>query len=1209
MANRSWWVQTENQILGPISSARLRQLAAHRTIDPDTLISHDQVHWLPARKLRGLFPETGESAASLSAPDNPGRVEGSAQPRRKESKQRQDATTLKFDRLLPLIRLRRSFWKSEVLALYDSHLIHGVRFFTEFPLTEEMCQPSGEDALTGLCHRVRRINYEDVENVREHVPTGDQIRSHVFDFKGPHKGLKFSLISDQVGHVRAHLTKRLRDRYQWRQGRWSSWNPGVPPKKPVGQGDRDSSRRAPAAGETVKQPSRSAGLGWTFKVIGVLYWVATLSPLFNVVYQSLNPSGQSTPDLYIGMLLWLPVPLLIYAGYQLCQKPFCPVAARNDRRQPILFLRPFADDARISLQPGGTIAMFAGLRGSRHGIFHAGWEDSTGTVDIVNTLLAASPVRLFRMVFDCDVATSEETLVRFFEQHGPVNAIGKPGENLTTPGARRKYVSDASWQEHVLQMLSESQAIVIQPGRSEGVLWELKHIRQRVSPERVLLCLVSFWRQPQVYEEMAQHIQQAMGVRLPRVVPFLRMPAFIYFRGNWNPQLQPVSYKCPLLWPLTLNAVDLDYSLRPFLKGVNGGSRGEPRPPKWADGHRAATAKFASVFVALAVILLPTWGIERGTRLTQRWAIGSPADVLLDGPWTTLQGNAMPYSLSIPELIQENNGFEYDFRSQDNLLFVTVHATAVPESVSNIGEARVQAYQTGNLTTEARLESTTSVKVDGVEWTEACLLYRRNSDGRLLREKTRACSDDRGAVSITTTEAADGDVSYAQVTEKILASVKLAPKPDPQDSLLNGPWITVRGSTIPYSLSVPECLVKVEESGGIEHAFNSPDRKLNANVLTMTTREDASGHTGEGLVQVLRDSRIYEEIRIESTNVMELDGVTWMETRLVSRMPDLPVLLRSKVLFHSDDRGTVIITTTEPAAGDVSYARVTEKILASVTLEKSDSIDSRLVGLWESTNAPVRITQEFTQEGESKISFSGTTVVGSYKLDGDNVDWRSGVMNVKAKVRFFSPTEMELSNEAGQTVRYRKQVEESDNGTSITLDGPTDLLKLIDLRRDVVAGKWKLEGGTLITGSLPHDRLDIPVEVPAEYRLTVVAQCASHREALQLGLVAGSRQVLAILDGWGKTSTCLHQIDRTDGVQFPHHRGPVLRDGVPNLIICEVRANHITLDCNGVRVIDWTGDFRRFSIDSDWKVRNDRHLFIGSWDTPFVISKLELSPL
>lgn len=1207
MANRSWWVQTENQILGPMPPARLRQLAAHRTIDPDTLISHDQVHWLPARKLRGLFPETGESAASSPAPDNPGRAEGSAQARRKESKERQDATTLKFDRLLPLIRLRRSFWKSEVLALYDSHLIHGVRFFTEFPLTEEMCQPSGEDALTGLCHRVRRINYEDVENVREHVPTGDQIRSHVFDFKGRHKRLKFSLISDQVGHVRAYLTHRLRDRYQWRKGSWSSWNPGVPPKKPFGQGDGNSARRAPAEGETVKQPFRSARLGWTLKVIGVLYWVATLSPLFNVVYQSLNPSGHETPNYFIGLFLWLPVPLLIYAGYQLCQMPFFPEAGRADRRQPILFLRPFADDARISLQPGGTIAMFAGLRGSRHGIFHAGWEDSTGTVDIVNTLLAASPVRLIRMVFDCDVATSEETLVRFFEQHGPVNAIGKPGENLTTPGARRKYVSDASWQEHVLQMLSESQAIVIQPGRSEGVLWELKHIRQRVSPERVLLCLVSFWRQPQVYEEMAQHIQQAMGVRLPRVVPFLRMPAFIYFRGNWNPQLQPVSYKCPLLWPLTLNAVDLDYSLRPFLKGVNGGSRGEPRPPKWTEGHRAAAAKFASVFVALAVILLPTWGIERGTRLTQRWAIGSPADVLLDGPWTTLQGNAMPYSLSIPELIQESNAFEYDFRSQDNLLFVTVHATAVPESVSNIGEARVQAYQTGNLTTEARLESTTSVKVDGVEWTEACLLYRRNSDGRLLREKTRACSDDRGTVAITTTEAADGDVSYAQVTEKILASVKLAPRPDPEDSLLNGPWITVRGSTLPYSLTIPESLGKLELQSGIEYAAQSSDKKLIVTVAAKTTRTDVP-NWGEARIQELNTNSRLSEIRLESTKPVMMDGIEWMEARLVARHND-GTLLREKSLFHSDDRGTVIIATTEPAEGDVSYARVTQKILASLKLEALEGIDSRLVGLWESTNAPVRITQEFTQEGESKISFSGTTVVGAYKLDGDNIDWRSGVMNVKARVRFFSPTEMELSNEAGQTVRYRKQVKESGNGTSITLEGATDLLKLIDLRRDVVAGNWKLEGGTLITGSLPHDRLDIPVEVPAEYRLTVVAQCASHREAFQLGLVAGSRQVLAILDGWARTSTCLHQIDRTDGVQFPHHRGPVLRDGVPNLIICEVRANHITLDCNGVRVIDWTGDFRRFSIESDWKVRNDKHLFIGSWDTPFVISKLELSPL
>jgi hypothetical protein len=81
--------------------------------------------------------------------------------------------------------------------------------------------------------------------------------------------------------------------------------------------------------------------------------------------------------------------------------------------------------------------------------------------------------------------------------------------------------------------------------------------------------------------------------------------------------------------------------------------------------------------------------------------------------------------------------------------------------------------------------------------------------------------------------------------------------------------------------------------------------------------------------------------------------------------------------------------------------------------------DDRLVGKWVSVGTPTRITQEFSKDGESKITFSGTTHLGTYKFNGDEIDWRSGSTTAKCKVRFNSSIEMVLSNEAG-TVKYRK---------------------------------------------------------------------------------------------------------------------------------------------------------------------------------------------
>ena len=82
--------------------------------------------------------------------------------------------------------------------------------------------------------------------------------------------------------------------------------------------------------------------------------------------------------------------------------------------------------------------------------------------------------------------------------------------------------------------------------------------------------------------------------------------------------------------------------------------------------------------------------------------------------------------------------------------------------------------------------------------------------------------------------------------------------------------------------------------------------------------------------------------------------------------------------------------------------------------------DDRIVGKWKSVGTPTPMIQQFSKNGQIKTTFSGITATGTYKLNGDNLEWRSGTMNGKVKVKFFSSTEMEQSNEEGQRVKYRK---------------------------------------------------------------------------------------------------------------------------------------------------------------------------------------------
>src|SRR5262249_20230216 len=155
--------------------------------------------------------------------------------------------------------------------------------------------------------------------------------------------------------------------------------------------------------------------------------------------------------------------------------------------------------------------------------------------------------------------------------------LGRPGERLATPGSARVYLDEDSWQAEVITELQTAQAIILQPGATVGVRWELEHVRDLVEPYRVLLCMVSFWRNPQAFEEVSCLLRSAFRSEMPRVIPFLERPAFVYFDRGWVPQLQELSYQCPALWPLTSDAADLQYSLYPFLEGLHGGEREPPR--------------------------------------------------------------------------------------------------------------------------------------------------------------------------------------------------------------------------------------------------------------------------------------------------------------------------------------------------------------------------------------------------------------------------------------------------------------------------------------------------------------------------------------------------------------------------------------------------------------------------------------------------------
>lgn len=130
-----------------------------------------------------------------------------------------------------------------------------------------------------------------------------------------------------------------------------------------------------------------------------------------------------------------------------------------DGRQPVLYLRSFADDETAARVDDGA------------------------------------PVNLH---------SREEQLAGALSAFGPVIAVGRPGEPLPHLGAARFYLPPDDWQPVVLRLMELSQLIVLGLGLGEGLWWEVGQARA-TQPARKLVLLAPGGL-PGVAERLDEHL-------------------------------------------------------------------------------------------------------------------------------------------------------------------------------------------------------------------------------------------------------------------------------------------------------------------------------------------------------------------------------------------------------------------------------------------------------------------------------------------------------------------------------------------------------------------------------------------------------------------------------------------------------------------------------------------------------------------------------
>jgi len=224
------------------------------------------------------------------------------------------------------------------------------------------------------------------------------------------------------------------------------------------------------------QKPRSCTLPFRSPLLSVIIKLVCIIGIVAAVYVPLRYPIANT---FIPLAV-LPLMFLMSYAYKLGIRPLRLTSSTRSEAQPVVFLRSFADDDSVSLQPSGLSGFLQGSRGWR--------RNRRININFLSKLtadyVAFQPIRFIRLLFQIPMDTSEEILAKYFHGFGPVIAIGRPGEALATGGAARLYVPDNEWKGIVRFQLYSCQAVVLQPSTSDGIWWEVASAIEHVPHER-----------------------------------------------------------------------------------------------------------------------------------------------------------------------------------------------------------------------------------------------------------------------------------------------------------------------------------------------------------------------------------------------------------------------------------------------------------------------------------------------------------------------------------------------------------------------------------------------------------------------------------------------------------------------------------------------------------------------------------------------------
>ncbi|QID17426.1 hypothetical protein G3580_07060 [Nitrogeniibacter mangrovi] len=256
----------------------------------------------------------------------------------------------------------------------------------------------------------------------------------------------------------------------------------------------------------------------------------------------------------------------------------------RDRRPPVVFLRPFDEDAERT-----------------YDVISTGETSTTITAKAEDFLLALNAV-------------------------GPLISIAQPSRlarwGMHPFGAYRDFIGAGDWQARVTNWLDRAGMVVLAMGDSPGIEWEIAQVRRHIRPQSLLVYLpprpVEAWtrkgrheKERAIYAHFAPLVEKHFGIVMP---PFRAATYLIGFAADGTPVMAPDAAR--RRWTFTEYGRVAD-AIRRQLGAVLAQVRTDARPGAYPKVGRAGRwGRIAgAVLVALAGIGVGLSGLPAGAFL------------------------------------------------------------------------------------------------------------------------------------------------------------------------------------------------------------------------------------------------------------------------------------------------------------------------------------------------------------------------------------------------------------------------------------------------------------------------------------------------------------------------------------------------------------------------------------------------------------------